>query len=316
MLSALWIRLFPAMPNPNRTHYQKCTMLAVILAANFNGTSIDSCTRTAFVIDLMEQPLQLTDEASLQAERRSLFISILLPLTFVALLWLVKCFEVFSGVSLAHFGLLPRTLPGLAGIFTSPLIHADFGHLFSNSVPLAALGIIMFIFYREIAFQVFWWIYFMTGLWVWAAGREVYHIGASGLVYGFVCFVFFSGVFRWDMRLLRASLLVLVFYGGLIWGILPGQQQISWESHALGSLAGIITAFYFRKDGPQRKKYEWDDEEEDELAGTEWKHYRLDEKGQVQQAVPPQHSVPQQTIIRYVYIFRKKDRGSTNPGSA
>jgi membrane associated rhomboid family serine protease len=242
-----------------------------------------------------------------KADGKSLFYSIVIPLIFVVILWLVKLIEVGYGVSFAHFGLLPRTLQGLAGIFTAPLIHSDFGHLFSNTVPLAALGVIMFIFYREIAFNVFWWIYFMTGLWVWAAGREVYHIGASGIVYGMVCFVFFSGIFRWDKRLMRPSLIVLVFYGGLIWGIFPGQQEISWESHALGSLAGIMTAFYFRKDGPQKKKYEWEDEE--------------DEIDPVQLTVDPAsmelnpNEDRQNNVIRYIYIQRKSSGDNTsNPG--
>lgn len=193
--------------------------------------------------------------------RKSFIYALLFPLLFVGILWLVKLLELWAGMSFAQFGVYPRSLHGIVGIFTAPLIHSDMWHLFSNSVPLAAMGIIMFLFYREIAFPVFTWIYIMTGLWVWAAGREVYHIGASGLVYGFVCFIFFSGIFRWDKRLLRPSFVVLLFYGGMIGGVFPGQPNISWESHALGSLAGIITAFYFRKDGPQPAQYEWESEE-------------------------------------------------------
>ena len=107
----------------------------------------------------------------------------------------------------------------------------------------------------------------MSGIWLWAAGREAYHIGASGLVYGFASFLFFSGIFRKERSLMVLSLLVVFLYGSLVWGIFPIHPEISWESHLLGSLAGIITAFYFRKEGPQEKKFEWEDEGED---NREW----------------------------------------------
>ena len=247
-------------------------------------------------------------------EKRMLAFSILIPLLFVALLWLIEIIEQWSGVRFTQFGLYPRSLQGLAGIFTAPLIHSDFDHLLSNSVPLIVGGACILIFYRTIAFQVFVWIYFMTGLWVWAAGREVMHIGASGLVYGFICFVFFSGLFRWDRRLLRPSLFVLVFFGTMIWGIFPFEPLISWESHALGSLAGIITAFYFRKEGPQREKYEWDEEAStDPDTLTEEITFEVvtpaNEPGQTQ----AQQEDPK---VRYIYIERKSGDNASSGGPA
>lgn len=252
-------------------------------------------------------------ESDRQARKNFLF-GLLFPLSFVGILWLVRLLETSAGVSLAQYGLFPRSLQGILGIFTAPLIHADAWHLFSNSVPLAAMGIIMFLFYREIAFPVFFWIYIMTGLWVWAAGREVYHIGASGLVYGFVCFIFFSGIFRWDKRLLRPSVVVLLFYGGMIGGILPGQPNISWESHALGSLAGIITAFYFRKDGPVAAKYEWENEEENVIP-AENRYWELGREHQppAQPEQPP--AQPQQNNpITYIYIPRNNSNEAPPQG--
>lgn len=237
-------------------------------------------------------------------EKKVLFFSILLPVLFVAFLWGIKLFEFSFGVSFTQFGLFPRTLQGIAGIFTAPLIHADFEHLASNSIPLIVGAACILIFYRPIAMQVLLWIYMMTGLWVWAAGREVLHIGASGLVYGFVCFVFFSGIFRWDKRLLRPSLFMIVFFGTMIWGVFPFEPLISWESHALGSLAGIITAFFFRKDGPQREKYEWEEEAAQydengmpiEDISFEVIHPEPDDRpAQAQPASP----------VRYIYIERK-----------
>lgn len=193
-----------------------------------------------------------------------LFFSILYPSLFVGLLWVIRIFEDVEKVNLSWYGLYPRTIQGLLGIITSPLLHADFPHLISNTIPLLILGTIILFFYYSIAFQVFFWVYLMTGIWVWAAGRESYHIGASGIVYGFITFLFFSGVFRKDTRLLALSLFVTFLYGSTIWGILPLQNGISWESHMLGSLAGLITAYNFRKEGPPPRKYDLGEEEEDE----------------------------------------------------
>ena len=175
-------------------------------------------------------------------EKGKIVRSILYPSLFVMLLWAVKFVEIIFGIDFIRFGLYPRSYSGLIGVLTCPLIHSSFNHLFSNSIPLLVLGGITFYFYRPIAFSVFFWVYLMSGIWLWAAGREAYHVGASGLVYGFVAFLFFSGIFRKERKLLVLSLLVTFLYGSLIWGIFPIYPQISWESHLLGSLAGIATA--------------------------------------------------------------------------
>lgn len=105
-------------------------------------------------------------------------------------------------------------------------------------------------------------IWLFTGFWVWLAARKEAHIGASGLIYGLVCFLFLSGILRKDTRLLAVSLLVTFLYGSLVWGILPVDQSISWESHLFGSIAGFFCAIYYRKLGPQRPKAQWEIEEE------------------------------------------------------
>ena len=205
-------------------------------------------------------------------EKQKILKSIFFPFIFIGVLWSVKFFETFYNISFIQFGLYPRTWEGLIGIFTCPLIHSSYEHLFSNSVPLLVLGTMTFYFYRPIAFSVFFWVYLMSGIWLWAAGRDAYHIGASGLVYGFASFLFFSGIFRKERTLMVLSLLVVFLYGSLVWGIFPIYKQISWEAHLLGSLAGFITAFYYRKEGPQAKKFEWEDEKNEPETGDEyWK---------------------------------------------
>lgn len=193
-----------------------------------------------------------------------IFFSILYPSLFLLLLWTIKIFEIVENINLSWYGLYPRTFHGLLGIITSPLLHGDFSHLLSNTLPLFILGSVMFYFYRPIAFKIFFWVYFITGIWVWAAARDAYHIGASGLIYGFVSFLFFSGVFRKDTRLLSISLFVIFLYGSTVWGMLPLKEGISWESHLLGALAGLITAYHFKKEGPIARKYDLGDDEENE----------------------------------------------------
>lgn len=167
--------------------------------------------------------------------------------TFVAIIWLVKCVEYLFEVDFSSFGNYPRTLEGSVGILFSPLIHGDIYHLFSNTVPFIMLGLGLFYFYHRIAITVFILIYLITGLWVWIAGREAYHIGASGLVYGILSFLMISGFMRRNPGTLAISFIVLFLYGGsFITGVFPGSEHISWESHLMGALAGVLCAVIFK----------------------------------------------------------------------
>jgi membrane associated rhomboid family serine protease len=199
--------------------------------------------------------------------RKKLLLNLIIPGIFVFFLWLVKIIEVLFNIDLAGFGIYPLTTRGLPGILFSPFIHADFGHLFNNSLPLFFLGVALFYFYSEVAIRVFIWTYLITGFLVWVAGREAWHIGASGLVYGLASFLFFSGIIRRHFRLIALSLLLVFLYGSMVWGIFPGTyKNVSWESHMLGFFAGIVLAVVFRNKGPQRPVYEWLEEDEGETG--------------------------------------------------
>lgn len=189
------------------------------------------------------------------------FERLVIPLTLPAVLWLIHLISSLFNISLSQFGVLPRNFSGIFGIITSPLIHGSFSHLISNTAPLVIIGLSIFYFYPKSAYRSFIIVYAGTGLLVWLFGREVYHIGASGIVYGYVSFLFFNGLFRKDNKSIALSLLVVFLYGGLVWGVLPGMPGISWESHFFGAVMGLIAAFIFRKTDPQ-KKYDWEDEEE------------------------------------------------------
>ena len=197
--------------------------------------------------------------------RKKLLLCIIIPGIFVFFMWLVKIIEILFEIDLSGFGIYPLTLKGVPGIFFSPFIHADFNHLFSNSLPLFLLGVALFYFYSEVALKVFILTFFLTGILVWVAGRDAWHIGASGLVYGLASFLFFSGIIRRYFRLIALSLLIVFLYGSMVWGLFPGvYKNVSWESHMLGFFSGVVLAIWFRKEGPQAPVYQWLEDEEGE----------------------------------------------------
>ncbi|MEM6318837.1 MAG: rhomboid family intramembrane serine protease [Bacteroidota bacterium] len=166
----------------------------------------------------------------------------------VIILWVVHLFQYFSGIDLGFLGTYPREVWGLKGIIASPFIHADFPHLMSNSVPIFVLTSTIFFFFRKVATRAYLMIYLLTGLMVWIFARTVFHIGASGVVYGLVSFIFWNGIFRQSLQSIVLALVVTVLYSGYFAGILPNQEGISWESHLLGGLVGIFVAYYFKSE--------------------------------------------------------------------
>jgi membrane associated rhomboid family serine protease len=204
----------------------------------------------------------------MQDEQKRLLHSLIFPGIFVALMWLEKIVEVIFNIDLEIYGLAPLQLKGLPGILFAPLLHANFSHLSANSLPFLFLGGMLFYFYRPIAWKILCLIWLTTGLWVWVFARgDSVHVGASGVVNGMAAFLFLSGILRRDIRLMAITMLITFLYGGLVWGIFPQlfpHQPISWESHLMGLLAGVVLAIYYRKSGPQRKIYDWENEEDNE----------------------------------------------------
>jgi membrane associated rhomboid family serine protease len=191
-----------------------------------------------------------------------------IPSLLVLLMWVVMITEKIGGYDLAFLGIYPLKWQTLTGIITTPFVHSGFSHLAANSVPFIVLGSALFYFYKGIAWRVLALIWIFTGFWVWVGGRPSYHIGASGIVYGLAAFILVSGIIRRHTGLMAMALVVVFLYGSLIWGIFPEffpHEQISWESHLFGLIAGVSLAIYYRKEGPQRKKYSWElEDEEDE----------------------------------------------------
>ncbi|AFD07652.1 rhomboid family intramembrane serine protease [Solitalea canadensis] len=210
--------------------------------------------------------------------------SFIISFYLVLVLWVVKWVEIKYGLSFANFGIIPRTYKGLIGIFTAPFIHSDLGHLLSNSFPLLITGTMLWYFFKDLAIKVSFGVYILSGLGVWLFARQAYHIGASGVLYGLAGFLFFSGFFRRDHRLLGVSFLVLFLYGGLIWGMFPIIPEISWESHLIGGIIGAAFAFFLRNKGPQRMIYPIEiNEDEEEFEDEYWKIDNENEENESQQ---------------------------------
>ena len=189
---------------------------------------------------------------------------VLLPLLFVLLLWAVFWVENHFHISLSHYGVYPREAFGAKGIFFSAFLHGDLKHLINNSLALLVLLAALRFFYREQSFLVLIFGIIFSGLGTWLLGRPSYHIGASGLVYALVLFVFTSGLIRKNKKLLVFAFLSLVFQSGLLWGVFPLEEGVSWESHLFGAIVGIVLAFLFKHEGPQADPPKiWDEETEE-----------------------------------------------------
>lgn len=213
-----------------------------------------------------------------EMEKKIFFHSLLFALAFVVLFWIVEILEQVSGISIVRFGVYPRHLDGLQGILFSPFIHSDFNHLISNSLPFFILLFMLVYFYRRISYRIFFQMYFLAGLCVWLAGREAWHIGASGVVYAMAAFHFVSGIIRNDTRLLTLSVVVVFLYGGMIWGIFPINPDVSWEGHLWGAVSGVVLALYYRKYLIRRDKFDWELEEEEEESRSDQSQYSEEEE--------------------------------------
>jgi membrane associated rhomboid family serine protease len=214
----------------------------------------------------------MTEPLDLAAENRRLRRAVLLCVAFVVLLWWVKMVEALAGIDLTPLGVYPRQLGGLLGIPVAPLIHGSVGHLFANSLPLILLGTALLYGYPKSAPVVLPVLFLGTGLGVWLFGRESYHIGASGITFGMMFFVFVIGALRWDRRAIALSCAVFFLYGGMVWGVFPGEPQVSHEAHASGAVLGAVLAVLLRRMDPLpvEKRYSWEGEEAEVPEEEDW----------------------------------------------
>ena len=240
-------------------------------------------------------------------------ISFGIAFSILLLMWLVFALDYYLELELYKYGVHPGEVDGLIGIITSPFLHStrDFGHILNNSMPAFMLTWLLFYHYRTIATKSFLMIYILAGLGTWILGKESFHIGMSGVIYGLTSFLVFSGFFRKNMRVAGISLFVIFIYGSMIWGIFPLKVGVSWEGHLSGLAAGIMAAVLFKETGPQPAKLRYEIEEEMGIEPEEeyWKEGYFAQKKLLQQQqllqqkeqLALQENQPR-IIIKYNYV--------------
>ncbi len=204
-----------------------------------------------------------------------------IPLVLVVLMFAVFITDNTLNLGLNRFGLIPLEPLGLLGILTAPLLHGDFNHLWSNAIPFVVLGTGLFILYKPIAVRIMIFSWVITGVWTWFFARgEAVHIGSSGVVYALAAFHLSGALIRRRYDLAAFALIVVFFYGSMIWGFFPEffpERNISWESHLMGAVTGIILALLFRHEGPKDNFITINDVADEETI-LPWDEYELEGK--------------------------------------
>ena len=238
---------------------------------------------------------------------------IVYPLLFVFAIWLVFWYQVRIDSGIRHFGIYPQKLKGLLGIVTSPFIHADVEHLYHNTIPLFILTMALFYFYNRIAWKVLVYGILVSGLLTWSIGKSGNHIGASGIIYVLVSFIFFKGIFAKYYRLIALSLITIFLYGSMIWYVFPIKDNMSWEGHLGGLMTGFLFALFFRKQIAKPERYLWETELYNEDDDPFMQHF--DENGNFIELEPEPEAELDSDLdieedfefLKINYIFKKKD---------
>ena len=161
----------------------------------------------------------------------------------LALVWAVSLYGLFVDERLVYaLALVPRRIEGLPGILSAPLVHGSFAHLLANTLPLLILGGMAVArgvtYYLAVTLAII----VLGGLGLWVFGRNAAHIGASGLIFGYFGLLVARGYYERSLQSIGVAIVVVVVYGGMIAGVLPRGDQVSWEAHLFGLLAGGVCA--------------------------------------------------------------------------
>lgn len=164
--------------------------------------------------------------------------------TILAVMWLLEIVDFVLGGALDRWGIRPRTLEGLGHILTAPWIHAGFGHLIANSIPLAVLGFLVllrglrdFVVAAGVAALV-------SGLGIWLfGGAQTLHLGASGVIFGLLGYLLARAYLERSWTALILAGMAMILYGGILWGVLPGRPGVSWLGHLFGVVGGSLAAW-------------------------------------------------------------------------
>lgn len=167
---------------------------------------------------------------------------------FTLLLYVIELVDVLSKESLEGAGVEPRSLDGLWGIVFAPVLHDDWSHLFSNTIPLLVLGFLVLLsgIARGLAATGIIWVVGGFGTWLTAGGHN--HIGASVLVFGWLAYLLVRGVFTRNVGQILLGVAVFFVYGGMLWGVFPSQPTVSWQAHLFGAVGGVAAAWLLSGD--------------------------------------------------------------------
>jgi membrane associated rhomboid family serine protease len=205
----------------------------------------------------MNQPLGYPVQQPQPKKRPSWVVGGATVVSFVVLLYVIEIFDQLSGHSLDRNGIQPLETDGLKGIIFAPLLHADWQHLVANTVPALVLGFLVALagMSRFIWATAVIWILGGIGTWligdIGAGPYETNHIGASGLIFGWLTFLLVFGFFIRSAWEITIGIVVLFVYGGILWGVLPGTFGVSWQGHLSGAVAGVVAAYLLSK--PERE---------------------------------------------------------------
>ncbi len=189
----------------------------------------------------------------------------IIPFLLCAIMIGIKLLEEHFNTSWYQYGLYPRRFENLRGIIFSPFLHGDYNHLFNNVTGFFSLSFMVFFFFPKNGIKIMLLSWFITGMMGWIGSRTNYHIGASGWLYALAAYLVFNGIFTKDKKTSALTLIVCMFYGGLIWGIfpMPDSLRISWENHLFGAITGIFLAYQLPSVITKiQTKYSWDKEAE------------------------------------------------------
>jgi len=176
------------------------------------------------------------------------------PGALVAVMVVVQLVSMFGVDMIGTFGIQPRSVSGLVGIVTAPLVHLSWQHLLSNAIPFLIFGFLVMVHgvKQFIAVTAVIWVVSGLGVWLTAPSNSVV-VGASGIVFGWLAYLLARGIFNRNVWQILVGVVLFLIWGGMFWGVLPGAAGISWQGHLFGTLGGVLAAFLARKaDGPRR----------------------------------------------------------------
>lgn len=191
---------------------------------------------------------------------RPLVSAVLVNVGVVAFMWVLEIIDQLTRNSLDQFGIEPRQIEELPAIFVAPFLHFGWGHLISNSVPFIVLGVLIYLsgagrwLFTTLVTAI------VSGITVWLlAPPNSLTLGASGIVFGFLTYLLVRGLFTKKLGQIAIAVVVMLVYGGVLWGVLPTQAGVSWQAHLGGAIGGVLAAWlmHAKRDRGTRDKAQY-----------------------------------------------------------